>query len=166
VNRKFLPPALLLLAAALFVVWWLLPSNVLKRRTGALLRTAEVPRSMTEIGRAARGPNVAKFLAEKVAIQRPEAFAGEVPSTMKRDNVAGLYSAAAKYAVRIVFEAPDFEEVTVDDDRATVRFRVDAIAEFPNRRPADGIQVVDTIWRKVDGDWQLTSIGWEETGRE
>lgn|GEM_PF-1729886 len=164
-KRRLLPPIALLLAAALFAVWWLLPSNVLKRRTQALLGTAEVPGNMTEIGRSARGPNVAKFLAPKVRVRPPAAFAEEVPASLRRDSVSGLYSATARYAVRIVFEDPDFEEVRVEGDHATVRFRVDAIAEFPNRTPADGIQVVETTWEKVEGDWLLTSITWEETGR-
>lgn len=164
-QRKFLPLALVLLVAGLFLWWWMLPANVLKRRVASLLETAEVPPGMSDIARGARGPNLARYLDRKVRIVRPDDLRDEIPEAMERDTIAAYYSAGARSCSRIEFEQPEFDEILVKGDEAHVKFRVDAVAEFPSRRPADGIQVVETSWRKVDGDWLMTEVKWQETGR-
>lgn len=160
--KRFLPPLAFLLVFAGFLVWWFQPANVVKRRTDALLETAAVPASMSELARTTRGPNIGEFLAANVCISGPDEAEEGFGGTMDRDRLAGLYSSIARYCRQVTFEDPVFESVTIEDGKATVDLTVDALVELPDRRPVDGRQDVTLTWTKSEGPWKLTGFTWSE----
>ncbi|MEP4076903.1 hypothetical protein [Haloferula sp.] len=163
--KKFLPPIAFLILVGLFLGWWFLPANVVKRRASNLFDTAQVPATMGELARSSRGPKVAEYLSEYIAIGAPEHVDGRLRESYHRDDLAGIYSAVARGCRRISLEQPEFESVQIDGTTAKVRLRIDAIAELPSRRPVDGIQIMDMVWEKPENQWKLSSITWTETHR-
>ncbi|MFC7337214.1 hypothetical protein ACFQY0_08495 [Haloferula chungangensis] len=163
--KKFLPPLAVLILAGLFLGWWFQPENVLKRRIASLFDTAEVPITMSELSRSSRGPNVAEYLSERIDVGAPDQVDSRLRDSYHHDDLAGIYSAVARRCSQISIEAPTFESIEIDGNTARVRLRVDIIVEFSDRRPVDGIQVMDMTWEKPENHWQLSSISWTETGR-
>lgn len=155
---------LLLLLAGL-AVWWFSPTEVVKRRVASFFSTAEVPATMSDIGRGARGTKVATYLAQSVTLNSPESVADEVGSTFSRDRASVMYAGVARFCREITFTDLEFTRVEITADAATVSFRIDTLVELPGRRPVDGIVVADSLWRKIDGDWLLESMRWTEEPR-
>ncbi|BCX50190.1 hypothetical protein HAHE_40980 [Haloferula helveola] len=152
-------------AAVAFLLWWFSATQVLKRRVSSLIDTAVVPASMSDIGRGARGPNVAEFVAGSLEIDSPPSLAQDLGPDLNRDTVSALYSAVAKYCRSITVNDLKIQSVDVDGETATVRFSADAVVDLPDRRPVDGIVDVDSRWRKTDGKWLLERFAWTESPR-
>ena len=154
-------------ALVLFGLWWFSAEQVVKRRVTSLFETAEVPESMASPGRLARGTHVAKYVADRVRVRPPTD--ARLPISLavpiSRDNVSQYYSATAKYARSITFEDLTFKTVEIIDDEAKVSFSIDGIVDLPSRRPVDGILHVESVWRKIEGDWLLVEFSWQEQGR-
>ncbi len=163
-KRILIPAAVLLLGG--LSVWWFSPTRVLMRRTAAFIDTANVPAGMSDIGRGARGQNLAEYLAGSIQVDSPEALAEEVGRECSRDQAAALYSAVAGYCREISITDLSFTGVSIDGDRAVVRFTADTIVDLGSRRPIDGLVTVESRWRKTDGDWLLEAFKWDEQPRQ
>ena len=165
-RRLFAPLALLLVLAGAFAWWWYQPERVVARRIASLFDAAEVEAESNNITRSTRGNAIEGFLAPNVAIRGPEEMDEYVEGPQSRSSITANYTFAAKNCRQISFEALEVEEVTVSGETARAKARVDAIVELTNGdRPADGILHLDMEWRKTDGDWVLSSVGWKETPR-
>lgn len=162
-KRLLIPAALLALGA--FAFWWFSPTQVLKRRTAAFIDTANVPAKMSDIGRGARGRNLAEYLAERIRVDSPDDLEDEVGREFTRDRAAATYSMVASYCREISITDLSFSGVEIDGDQALVRFTTDTIVDLPNRRPVDGVITVESHWRKTDGDWLLEAFEWTESPR-
>lgn len=155
----------LILTLGAMGIWWFSPEQTLKRRVSSMLETAEVPPSMIDAGRKARGTHLAKYLAKQISVNPPEGFDSPVSDLVNRDTASALYSGAAAYCKEITFTDLKFDQIFQAGDQATVRFNVDAIVALPSRRPVDGILHVETEWKKTDGDWLLQRFSWTESPR-
>ena len=166
-RRLFIPFALiLLLLAGGFGWWWYQPERVVARRIVALFDAAKVEDTASEISRTTRGGAIEGFLAPNVTIRGTEETQEYLDGPQSRDSLVANYTVAAKNCRRISFEKPEIDEVTVTGDTAQAKARVDTIVEIGNNeRPADGILNLDMEWKKIDGKWLLSSVGWQETGR-
>lgn len=155
------------LAAALtvFLTWWFSDAQVLKRRVGSMIETAEVPPLMSDAGRKARGGHLIQYLAKQVGFEEPEDFDLPASSPIDRQTAGALYSGAATYAKEITFTDFEVLAVEIDGDEASVKFRADTIVDLRSRRPVDGVLTVDSSWRKTDGTWLLRHFTWEESPR-
>ena len=163
--KRILSIALPLIVAALFAVWWFSPEKVVKRRVDSMLSTAEVPSSMSEVGRGARGRNLAKFLDEQVSFRPPEGFEHPFDEFITREGASSTYSAVARLCREITFTDLEFTQVSIEGDTAKVEFRVDTVVELPDRRPIDGILEVTSKWRDHGEGWVLADFSWLESGR-
>lgn len=146
-------------------IWWFSPKQALMRRVRSMIETAEVPPTMIDAGRKARGTHLTKYFAKQISVNPPEGFDSPVSDRVGRDTAAALYSGAAAYSKEITFTDLKFDEVLPTGDQATVRFNVDAIVALPSRRPVDGILHVETQWEKTDGNWLLKEFSWTESPR-
>lgn len=162
-KRLIIPAAVILIAS--FSFWWFSPTQVLKRRTSAFIETANVPAGMGDLGRGARGRHLAGYLAPQIEVDSPQDLAAEVGRRFSRDRASELYSVVARYCRQISINDLAFDSVTVVDDAAEVLFTADAIVELPGRRPVDGLVVVESRWRKIDGEWRLEAFQWSESPR-
>lgn len=163
--RPLLVAAALIVALAGSLAFWFSPTQVVKRRVLAMIRTASVPESMPEIARASRGRNLSDYLAPTVRLAGPE-HVDEIPQGgIDRSQIAAAYTAAAGMCRFISLEDVEFESIDVLGDSAEVRFTVDAIVQLPSSRPLDGIQHVELQWSKTDDGWRLTRASWTESGR-
>jgi hypothetical protein len=162
--KKIIIPAVLL-AVSGFLFWWFSAEQVLKRRVASMIDAAQVPATMSDAGRKARGTHVAKFLAKQLHLVPPEGFDLPVSDRVNRDTATALYSGAASYAKEMTFTDLHVEEVDVRDAEADVRFRVDGIIDLRSRRPVDGILHVESRWEKADGVWLLGEVSWTEGSR-
>lgn len=165
-RRLLVPLIILLVLAGGFGWWWYQPERVIGRRIVAFFETAKVEDTASDITRTTRGSAIADFLAPNVKINGPEETQEYVDGPMSRDSIVANYTVAAKNCRRISFEKPEIDEVTVSGETAQAKARVDAIVEITSEeRPADGILHLDMEWKKIEGKWVLSSVGWKETGR-
>lgn len=162
-KRVAIPVVVILLAGLAF--WWFSPTQVVKRRTAAFIDTANVPVSMSDLGRSARGKHVSDYLADRISVKSPEALAEEVGREFTRDQAAALYSGIARYCKEVSITDLEFQSVGIESDTALVQFTADAIVDLPNRRPVDGLVTATASWSKTEGDWLLESFEWEESAR-
>ena len=163
--RPIVLAAALIVAVAGFLAFWFSPTQVVKRRVLAMIRTASVPESMPELARASRGRNLADHLAPVVRLAGPP-HVDELPvGGVDRSQIAAAYTAAATSCRFISLEDVTFESIDVLGDSAEVRFTVDAIVQLASSRPLDGIQHVELQWSKTDDGWRLTRAAWTESGR-
>jgi hypothetical protein len=167
VMRRLLVPLLILLVlAGGFGWWWYQPERVVGRRIVSLFEAAEVEDTASEISRTTRGGAIEGFLAPNVTILGTEETQEYLDGPQSRDSLVANYTIAAKNCRRISFETPEIDEVIVTGETAQAKARVDTIVEVSNNeRPADGILHLDMEWKKIDGKWVLSSVGWKETGR-
>ncbi|MCW1923948.1 hypothetical protein OKA05_15380 [Luteolibacter arcticus] len=165
-RRLLVPLLLLLVLAGGFGWWWYQPERVVARRITSLFEAAEVEDTASEISRSTRGSSLEKFLAPNVVIRGTEEIEEYVDGPQSRDSLVTNYTMAARGSRRISFEPAEVDEVIVTGDSATAKARVDAIIELTNgNRPADGVLHLDMEWKKIDGEWVLSSVAWKETGR-
>lgn len=155
----------LLIAAGGLAYWWFSPAEILKRRLGNLLGSAEVSSTMSDIGRGARGPRIADYFADPVRFFPPSSLPYDLGGSLGRERLSSLYSLVAKNCREISFTDLEILEVAVEDETAEIRFRVDALVDLGSRRPADGILEVRSAWIKREGDWQIEELRWTESGR-
>ncbi|MEK7952308.1 hypothetical protein [Luteolibacter soli] len=165
-RRLLVPLLLLLVLAGGFGWWWYQPERVIGRRIVAFFEAADVEETASDISRTTRGGSLAKFFAPNVTINGPEDTREYADGPQSRDSLVSNYTIAAKNCRRISFETPEIDEVTVSGDTAQAKARVDAIVEVSStERPADGILHLDMEWKKIEGDWVLSSVSWEEKSR-
>ena len=162
-KRLLIPAAVLALGALAF--WWFSPERVLKRRVSGFIGTAQVPASMSDIGRNARGRHLSDYFADTLTVDSPDDLDEEVGTQFTRDHAAASYSMVATYCREISITDLSFADVRIDGDDAVVRFTADAIVELPQRRPVDGLITVESHWRKTAGRWLLKSFQWNESPR-
>ena len=162
-KRLIIPAAVVALAA--LALWWFSPTRMLKRRTAAFIDTANVPAGMSDIGRGARGRNLAEYLAGTIRVDPPRELEDEVDTEFSRDQASALYSMVASYCREISITRLSFTSVEIDGDSAVVTFSADAIVNLSNRRPVDGLIHVVSHWHKTDGDWLLEAFEWTEAPR-
>jgi len=165
-RRLLVPLLLLLVLAGGFGWWWYQPERVVARRIVSLFEAAEVEDTASEISRTTRGSAIEGFLAPNVTIRGTEETQEYIDGPQSRDSLVANYTIVAKNCRRISFEPAEVDEVIITGDTAQTKARVDAIVEASSgQRPADGILNLDMEWKKIDGKWLLSSVGWQETGR-
>jgi hypothetical protein len=163
--KRLLVSAAAILALGALAIWWFSPERVLKRRIAGFIDTANVPGSMSDLARGARGNHLADYFADRITVDSPDDLDDEVGQEFTRDEAAATYSMVASYCREISITRLAFTGIAIEGDAALVHFTADAIVELPQRRPVDGLITVESHWRKTDGGWLLESFQWTESPR-
>lgn len=165
-RRLTLPLLVVILAAGVFAWWTNQPEKVVARRVTGLFEAATVEADAGNVTRGTRGNAIEGFLAPNITFEGPEGATDEIAGPQSRDFVVSTYTALAKYCRLVSLKKPEFGNITINGDEATVEAKVDALIELPNEeRPVDGIQHLSMKWRKIEGKWRLAAAQWHETGR-
>ncbi len=165
-RRLVIPLLAVILLAAAFAWWWNQPGKVVARRVVGLFEAASVEVDAGNLTRSTRGNAIEGFLAPNITFAGPEDTTDEIAGPQSRDFVVNTYTALAKYCRLVSLQKPEFGNITINGDEATVEAKVDAVIELPNEeRPVDGIQHLAMTWKKIEGTWRLAAARWHETGR-
>ncbi len=138
--------------------WWFSPGEVVKRRTEKLL---EVLTFDATSGRGARQMGVYSLnalLANEVKLSSKSIT--EANGTFERADLESAYSWLGAQAKQTFFKLEGFDSIDVEGDQATVIFRLEALVELQNYRPADGKYRVIFKWKAIENSWRLQDAEW------
>lgn len=165
VRSKIIIVSVAVALGVAFLIWWMSPTQVLKRRITNLIEEANVPAGMGKLGRNNRGPEVSEYMTEMIDVVPPSGLDDDINHNYDRETVSRYYSALAHYCKEISSKDLEIEEINVNGEMAEIYFRMDLVVDLGSRRPADGIMVARTTWKKLDGTWLLEFIEWTEEPR-
>ena len=143
-----------------FGAWWFSDTQVLKRRTQALLTTLTLDSGTGKVGRQMGAYSLNALLASEVALDTPTIK--EANGTFQRDELEAIFSWLCNQAKETRFELLDLRSVTVNGDKATVDLTLSGLVVLPNYRPADGKYDVTFDWQKEKDGWRLTHASWKQ----
>ena len=143
-----------------FATWWFSDTQVLKRRTQALLTTLTLDSGTGKVGRQMGAYSLNALLASEVALDTPTIK--EANGSFQRDELESIYSWLCNQAKETRFELQDFHSITVNGDKAKVDLTLIGLVVLPNYRPADGTYAVTFDWQKDKDGWRLTRASWQQ----
>jgi hypothetical protein len=154
VKRALVAGSLAVICIA-FGIWWFSGTQVLKRRTRALLDTVTVDAGSGKIARGLQASGIDGFLAPTIKLAVPSDLAS---GTWSRDEVAAGFRYVAEAADSTRFEIRDLESVAITGDRATVVAVLDANVHVDRQARIDGPYRTEFDWQKIDGRWRIARV--------
>lgn len=161
-KRLGLPLVILALLGA-FACWWYAPTQVLKRRTQALLHTLTLESGTTRSSRQMGVYSLSALLASQVELDTPTI--DEANGSFERSEIESAFSWLCEQAKQSRFELLQFRSVKIEGGQAEVAFALEALVELPHSRPADGRYEVTFRWQLENDVWHLTRASWVEAAR-
>lgn len=156
--KRIAPTVIVLALSGAFAFWWFSPRQVVKRRTGTLLRTLTLEEGGA--GRRMAVYSLNALLAPEVELATPEV--PEADGSFTRADVESAFTWLCGQARQTRFEAREFRAITVDGDHATVALMLDALVELPGRSLLDGPGDAVFHWRKGNDGWRLSRAEWHQ----
>jgi hypothetical protein len=142
-------------AIAGFAVWWFSPTQVLKRRTRALLDTVSVAADSGRIARGIQASGIDGFLAKNVKLEVPDE---EASGSWSRDGVGAGFRYVATECDFTRFELGSIESLVIGEDTATLDCWVDAEVQVDKRTRVSGRYRTEFAWKKDEGRWRITAV--------
>lgn len=159
--KRILPILIVVVLALAAAIWWFSPQQVVKRRTSTLLRTLTLE---TGTGKASRQMGVYSLnalLAKDVTLENPTIQ--EANGSFDREELGSAFSWICEQAKQTKFELLSVHSIKVEGGHADISFSLNALAELPNYRPADGNYEVTLRWVNDEKEgWRLSRAEWKE----
>jgi hypothetical protein len=152
--------AIALLLAAGFAIWWFSPTQVVKRRTKALLESISFSAGTSGAFRQMGGYKFGTFLADQVQLDTPH---GEASGGFDRASLEAAYSSFAGSARESAFEVVEFHSVEVGNASAVVDATLFGRVEARDHRPVDGRYRARFQWQRERDGWKLFHASAHET---
>jgi hypothetical protein len=162
--KRFSPILIIIVIALAAAIWWFSPKQVVKRRTATLLRTLTLESGTGKAGRQMGVYSLNALLAKDVTLENPTIQ--EANGTFDREELGSAFSWICEQAKQTKFELISVQAIEVEGTRAEISFSLNALAEMPNYRPADGEYDVVFRWLNDETEgWRLTRAQWKEAGK-
>lgn len=162
--KRITPILIIIVIALAAAVWWFSPKQVVKRRTATLLRTLTLESGTGKAGRQMGVYSLNALLAKDVTLENPTIQ--EANGTFDREELGSAFSWICEQARQTKFELQSIHSITIEGNQADISFSLEALAEMPNYRPADGAYEVVFHWNHDDEEgWRLSRAQWKEAGR-
>lgn len=158
--KKYSIIALSFLVVCGMGMWWFSPTQVIKRRTNALLRTLSFELGSGTAGRQMGGYSLNALLASEVELEN--ATIKEANGHFERSELESAYSWLAGQAKETRFEIEKIHSISVADEHALIDLTLSGLVVLPSYRPADGHYEVTFDWVKEKGGWRLDRAVWKE----
>ena len=156
-NRKWIIIGISVVFLGL-AVWRYSPTQVVKRRTETLLDVFSMGRDVGPGGRRLDVYRLNGLLADQIEVKA--SFTDE--ESVQKEDVESAYSWLCDKVVESKIEINKWQSIVIEDDTASLSAVVQGLVEMPKVRYLDGQYDARFQWRKIDGDWLLVSIDWQE----
>lgn len=162
--KRIAPVIVVIVIALAAAIWWFSPQQVVKRRTATLLRTLTLEPGTGKASRQMGVYSLNALLAKEVTLENPAIQ--EANGTFDREELGSAFSWICEQARRTQFDLHSIESITVIGNQADLSFTLNALAEMPDYRPADGEYNVRFRWIRDDQEgWRLSRAQWREAGK-
>lgn len=159
--KRIVPILIVLVLALAAACWWFSPKQVVKRRTATLLRTLTLETGTGKAGRQMGVYSLNALLARDVELENPTIQ--EANGSFDREELGSAFSWICEQAKQTKFDLLSIRSITVQGGHADVSFQINALAELPNYRPADGKYDVTFRWVNDEKEgWRLSRAVWKE----
>ncbi len=158
--RRFVIPIVFLIVAGLFCLWWYSPTQVLKRRTAALLSTLTLDAGEGKANRHLGAYSLNGLLAGQVELETPTI--DEANGTFERDELEAAYNWLCEHAKQTRFELESLRAIKITGDTAEMKLTLTGLVELPTYKPADGSYDVTFDWVKDKDAWRLSRAVWKK----
>jgi hypothetical protein len=150
--------ALVTIGGVTALAWWLFPSDVrrVRARFDTLAKLASVPAEEQDLARLARARNFGAMLATDVSVS----FEDGTRALDGRDALMLLVAQPAGITGGIHVDLRDVSvDVAASGTEATSTGRARAAFTDPHtRQPSGDERDLTLLWRKIDGDWLVSSV--------
>lgn len=153
--KRLIVGIVVLAAVAGFVIWWFSPTQVLKRRTRALLDTVTVDASSGRIARGMQASGIDGFLAPRVNLEVPDE---EASGSWRRDEVGAGFRYVAARCDFTRFELDSIESLVIGEDSATLDGWIDAEVQVDKKTRVSGRYRTEFTWTKSEDRWRITAV--------
>ncbi len=159
--KRITPILIVVVIALAAAIWWFSPKQVVKRRTATMLRTLTLEPGTGKAGRQMGVYSLNALLAKDVSLENPTIQ--EANGSFDREELGSAFSWICEQARQTKFELQSIHSITVEGKQAEISFTLNALAEMPNYRPADGEYEVVFRWVNDETEgWRLTRAEWKE----
>ncbi len=158
--RRFAIPIVFLIVAVLFCVWWYSPTQVLKRRTAALLSALSLEVGQGKANRHLGVYSLNELLARHVELETPTI--DEANGSFEREELEAGFSWLCEQAKQTRFEMEILRSITITGEKANVKLTLTGLVELPTYKPADGSYDVSFDWVKEKDAWRLSKAVWNK----
>ena len=140
-----------------YLIWRAQPEQVLKRRCDLLISMADSVAGGTGFFDLNR---LEGLLADRVAVE-VEQVSTERERFGQVEVITG-YQWLGENVQKSSFDIIEFTSIDIQDDKATVKTRVEGMLEMPDIRMMDGEYFVEFQWKKDERDeWRLVALIWK-----
>lgn len=140
-----------------YLIWRVQPEQVLKRRCKSVIALADQASGGVGLFDVSR---LEKLLGDHINFQI-EVVSSEIHSANRIEALSG-YQWIAENVKKSDFEIEEFTSIEIEEDKARVKSRVQAVLEMPEIRMMDGVYLVEFGWLKDEkGDWRLIEVVWK-----
>lgn len=158
--KRFAIPIVFLVVAGLFCLWWYSPTQVLKRRTAALLSTLTLDPGEGKASRHLGAYSLNGLLAGQVELETPTI--AEANGSFEREELESAFNWLCEQAKQTRFEMEELKEISITGESAKVELILTGLVELPTYKPADGRYEVTFDWAKGKDGWRLTKAVWDK----
>lgn len=158
--KRFIIPIVFLVGGIVFCLWWYSPTQVIKRRTAALLSTLTMAAGDGKANRHMGAYALNGLLAAQVTLETPTI--DEANGSFEREELESAFKWLCDQAKQTKFEMEEFRGITISGEKAQVKIQLTGLVELPTYKPADGNYDVTFDWVKEKDGWRLSRAVWDK----
>ena len=119
-----------------FCLWWFSSTQVVKRKTLSLLETLTMASDEGKAKRHMGSYSLNSLLAPQIEFETPTI--DQANGSFERDEIDAAFSWLCEQAKQTRFEMKKWQDISIQGEKATVKFDLTGVVELPTYRPADG----------------------------